>query len=197
MICEFIEKYQSCFSYCEFGGNGSADVAISIVVGLVFFLQIHYALDAPSRAGHCNVLFHQMGLATLDDLTATWEKKKARITSYSKMPTRTEFAWSDLDSYLHYCDGLGMRKQGQAEPSSGSSLLVYPDESPSWRNVELTIEDLNILREFRKCWSVLTTKIVEELPRPLSLLITVASAIVDWQPRDLLNKLNKMHRIKL
>ncbi|PJF16967.1 hypothetical protein PSACC_03207 [Paramicrosporidium saccamoebae] len=108
------------------------------------------------------------------------------------MPARTEFAWSDLDGYLHYCDGLGMRKQSQVELSSVSGLLVYPDECPPWRNVKLTDEHLGALREFKKCWSVLTTKVIEELPRPLSLLITVASAVADWQPQDLLNKLNKI-----
>jgi hypothetical protein len=47
MICALIEKYGLATAYCEAGGAGSPDAVINILAGVVFFLNLHYALDVP------------------------------------------------------------------------------------------------------------------------------------------------------
>jgi hypothetical protein len=152
-----------------------------------------------SQTGHSNVFFHQLRLPTATELVCTWSKKKASIISYSTMPTKKEFRWSELKSYLQYCDGLGMRAgRNVKEPKSFNGLLLYNDSTPApWMDIELTDDQIESLKSFKKCWSVLSTKDIKELPRPYSLLILLASTIADCSPEELVSKIGKKFTTKI
>lgn len=195
MIYALIEKYQITTMICDSKGNGTHDAELQILAGVVFFLKLHYPLCNLSDHDTSDSNLKKIGLPTLAELEGEWKDKVDSYFQYKDMPLRSTFPWSELDSYLKYCDSAGLRQPSQQlklEAGSSDRLLLYPtNDPPPWRAVVLSVEQMDQLAAMRKFWTDTAIGNLEELPESYLRILQISCTIVDWAPEYLLKRINK------
>lgn len=195
----------------ESDGHRSFSPELNMVAAIIFILNLHYAFDHPRRVGYLDSILCKWMVPSSRDLLAQWRALPDRSDlKFRHLPAQGELPWDQLDSYLTFCEQLGMTLPSSGEGEDDEQQqgpkqwqhhhfdqIAIPRPSPDYpvgpTDPEVLTGLLHDLRRSKKIWTLIEVDTIERLPSAYRALLEAVSGLLDWNdPLELLRRTNRV-----